>query len=184
MTEREKIVWAKTYVDKLANGIDPLTDRPVPDEDLLNNVKISRCLFFVSEVLRKHMENSGPPSGKEKKAPFELDHAARRFFRYSEKPIPISEIALRINELIQPGKMKKLSYKCILEWLVQAGFLLQTVDGAGKPVRRPSGSGIELGIATEERRGQDRTYTVVVYNRMAQQFILDNLDAAIELSRR
>ena len=35
---------------------------------------------------------------------------------------------------------------------------------------------------TERREGQNRTYTVIVYNRAAQQFILDNLDAVIGLS--
>ena len=43
MVEKERILRAKMYVDKLANGINPLTDQPLPDEDPINNVKISRC---------------------------------------------------------------------------------------------------------------------------------------------
>ena len=31
MTELEKIQRAKMYLDKLANGINPLTDQPTPD---------------------------------------------------------------------------------------------------------------------------------------------------------
>lgn len=52
MTELEKIAYAKTYIEKLANGINPLTDQPVPDSDSINNVRISRCLFYVSDILR------------------------------------------------------------------------------------------------------------------------------------
>lgn len=37
MTELEKIAYAKTYIEKLANGINPLTDQPVPDSDSINN---------------------------------------------------------------------------------------------------------------------------------------------------
>lgn len=39
---------AKNYIDKMANGINPLTNENVSESDLINNVKISRCLFYVS----------------------------------------------------------------------------------------------------------------------------------------
>ena len=50
MTELEKIERAKTYMDKLANGINPIDDTMAPDEDIINNVRLSRCFFFVSDV--------------------------------------------------------------------------------------------------------------------------------------
>ena len=53
MTELEIMQHAKGYLDKLAKGIDPLTDREVPENDIINNVRISRCLFYVSDVLRQ-----------------------------------------------------------------------------------------------------------------------------------
>lgn len=59
MTELEKIAYAKTYIEKLANGINPLTDQPVSDYDSINNVRISRCLFYVSDLLRQIVENGG-----------------------------------------------------------------------------------------------------------------------------
>ncbi len=52
MTELEKIERAKTYMEKLANGINPLDDTEAPDEDIINQVRLSRCFFFVSDVLR------------------------------------------------------------------------------------------------------------------------------------
>ena len=42
MTELEKIAYAKTYIEKLANGVNPVTGQVVPDGDVINNVKISR----------------------------------------------------------------------------------------------------------------------------------------------
>ena len=59
MTELEKIKRAKMYLDKLANGINPLDDTVVPDEDIVNQVRLSRCFFFVSDVLRQVIENGG-----------------------------------------------------------------------------------------------------------------------------
>ena len=186
MTELEKITCAKTYMDKLANGINPLTNQPVSDADSINDVRISRCLFYVADILRQIVENGGISQGKTRiaKAPFYLDHETREKFHYSERPIQISEITKRINALIQTEKMKKLNYKSILDWLVQAGFLEFVMRDDGKMTRTPTDNGIRLGISTEQRQSSSGSYTAVVYNKMAQQFILDNLDAAIELSRR
>ena len=43
---------------------------------------------------------------------------------------------------------------------------------------------MELGISTEERNGVIGNYTAVVYNRQAQQFIVDNIDAIIDMMNR
>lgn len=186
MTELEKITYAKTYIEKLANGINPLTDQPVPDSDSINNVRISRCLFYVSDLLRRVVENGGivQPRATGGKLPFQLNYEERKNFRYSETPISISELTKRINELIQPEEMKKLNYKFISDWLIQAGFLVVVQRDDGKTAKKPTEDGIRLGIETEQRQGSKGIYTVVIYNKAAQQFILDNLDAAIELSQR
>ena len=60
MTEQEKLQRAKDCIDSLANGLNPLDGTPVPEQDIVNNVKISRCLFFVSNVLRKQLDGHEP----------------------------------------------------------------------------------------------------------------------------
>ena len=45
-TELEIMIHAKGYLDKLANGVNPLTDEPLPETDVVNQVRISRCLFL------------------------------------------------------------------------------------------------------------------------------------------
>lgn len=185
MTELEKIEHAKSYIEKLANGINPLTNQLVPDSDLINNVRISRCLFFVSDILRQVVANGGTtlPQKKTKKQPFYLSYEDRAKFNYSDTPIAISEITKRINNLVNAESMSKLSYKHISEWLVTLGALTVTTYEEGKPTRRPTSKGAELGISIEHRQGQGREYTVVLYNKAAQQFILDNLEAIISTIR-
>ena len=80
--------------------------------------------------------------------------------------------------------MKKLNYKTILDWLIQIGLLAVVQGDDGKSIRTPTENGMQLGIVTEQRQSSRGLYTVVVYNKEAQQFILDNLDAVIELSQR
>ena len=52
MTELEKIEYTKGFVDKLAEGINPIDGTPIAEDDLLNNVRISRCMYYVSDILR------------------------------------------------------------------------------------------------------------------------------------
>ena len=113
MTELEKIERAKMYMDKLANGINPIDGTMAPDDDLINNVRLSRCFFFVSDVLRQVIENGGTKSAvneKLKKLPLEIPMEKRSQFAYSEVPIPASEIAKRINALADNDTMQKLTY--------------------------------------------------------------------------
>ena len=50
---------AKDYIDDLANGINPFTKEEVNENDIVNNVKISRCLFYVSDLLKEIIDNEG-----------------------------------------------------------------------------------------------------------------------------
>lgn len=187
MTELEKIEYTRGFIDKLANGINPLTDQPVPESDLINNVRISRCLFYVSDLLRQMAESgSAAPrkTGRSRIPAFTLTLDERAAFPYSDIPLSISEIARRINELGDPEKeMKKLPYTAIMQWLLSAGVLEENLELNGRRSKRPTRMGEELGISTEMRQTAHGEYLIVVYSREAQQFILDNLDAILELSQ-
>lgn len=186
MTELEKLKYARSYVEQLANGVDPLTGSPIPEGDLLNNVRISRCLFYVSDVLRQVVERGGlaKPGKKPKKEPFSLSYEARRRFEYSDTPLSICELVKRINALIDTEKMLKLNFRCITDWLLELGFLYSDVDAQGRKFRRPTAKGAELGLSTVRRSGERGDFIQTLYDSRAQQFILDNLDAALEFFGR
>lgn len=181
MTELETLERARMYMEKLAKGINPIDGSVIPEEDVVNNVRLSRCFFYVADVLRQVIDNGGvAPQKKQKKEHFALTVEKRTAFQFSDTPIPISEIARRINALIDEDAMKKLSYSAIRDWLVSLNMLEDTLNGEGKTVKSPTGRGEQMGIIREARMGQNGAYFVVVYNRAAQNFILDNLDAIIE----
>lgn len=183
MTELEKIERAKMYMEKLANGINPIDDKMAPDEDIINQVRLSRCFFFVADVLRQVVENGGihpsPPRKSLQKIPFELSHEARNAFVFSDSPISVSEIAKRINALTANEAMQRLPYGKITAWLTEAGFLHQTTLPSGSKTKRPTTEGSKIGISVEERTGAQGTYQVVLYDKNAQHFIIDHLDAII-----
>jgi len=51
MQDNYKAIVAKDWIQKLANGINPLDGSVIPDKDIVNNVHISRCLYYVVELL-------------------------------------------------------------------------------------------------------------------------------------
>ncbi len=181
MTELEKIKYAKMYIDKLANGINPLDNISVPEDEVINQVKVSRCLFYVSDILRQVIDNGGVALEKRKKEKlFSLPMEKRSKFEFSEKPIPISEIAKRVNAIKPEENMKNLPYGWITSWLIQKGLLEIKELEDGKIAKWPTELGQKAGITLEERKGINGNYYVTVYDREAQEFILGNLDVVIE----
>ena len=185
MTELEIMQHAKNYLDKLAQGIDPLTGQEVPEDDVINNVRISRCLFYVSDVLRQVIENGGiqvKPVKNGEKTPFALSFEERERYPFGEWPATVSVIAQRLNELAESETVQKLKTTSITKFLLQSGLLFEEEGANGSKNKRPTEAGRRLGISTTVRTGQNGDYTAVVYNREAQQFILDNLDAIIAIN--
>ena len=184
MTELETLERAKMYLEKLANGINPIDGSVIPDGDIVNHVRISRCFFYVSDVLRQVIENGGVTAQeRDRKAPFSLTLGQREAFEFSAIPIPISEIAKRINALSPNENMATLPYSAIRDWLVSLGMLDYALDGNGKKAVRPTPQGESIGIGLEARNGPNGPY-FVVYSLAAQHFILDNVDAIADYQSR
>ena len=181
MTDIEKVAYAKSFIDKLANGINPLNDTAVSNDDIVNNVRISRCLFCVSDILRQVIDNGGTSVAKtvkHRKKEFSLTEQERARIKISEKPLTISEITKYLNSIVDLEVTKKLAVKAISEWLVSIG-LLKVITVMGKSRKEPTQQGREIGIITEEKMGQYGPYTSVLYSPQAQQFIYDNIEAIL-----
>ena len=179
MTEIETIARAQMYLEKLANGVNPLTDTEVNKSDVVNNVRISRCLFYVSGILKQIISTG---IYEIRKTEFTLSEQQLADFPYSEEPITISEITKRLNDLVNPAASKPLKNGVITEWLTQAG-MFNTVTVNNKTHRRVTDSGRNIGIISEQRENQQGTkYEAVFYSLSAQHFIIDNIDAIIALN--
>ena len=187
MTDLEKIAYAKGFIDKLANGINPLDDTLVPDGELLNNVRLSRCFFFVSDILRQVIENGGIGTvrrPKTEKAELTLSAEDKSKLRVSEFPVTVSQITNSVNAVIDQEKMQKLPVTAINLWLVDRGYMTVIPDKNGKSKKLPTEQGLGIGILTEERSGSFGSYIAVSFSSEAQRFIYTNIDAIIEFSNR
>ena len=127
MTELEKIAYAKSFIDKLANGVNPLDDTPIPEGDIANNVRLSRCFFYVSDILRQVIDNGGLEpdnrSARPRKQEFNISASARERLLLSDKPLTVSDIANNLNIHINTETTKKISAASINDWLLSNGFI-------------------------------------------------------------
>ena len=178
VTEQEIMQRAKLYIDKLANGMNPLTDEPLREEDIVNNVRISRCLFYVSGILEKVLQNPRIIEPNTRKKPFGITREQLEKFEFSSEPLYISDIAGRLSAL-NDENTKRLSASRVTRWLVAHGFLENRVDSSGRSKKYVTSAGRDIGIYQEERTGPRGPYRVTLYTLDAQHFIIDNLDAIL-----
>ncbi len=184
MTEIEKIEYAKSFIDKLANGINPLDDTPIPEGDIANHVRLSRCFFYVSGILQQVIDRGGTAEfrpTKPRKKEFSLTAEERSRLEISEISLSVSEIAGSLNSVIDPETTKKVSAATINNWLLCEGLLETVPLPNGKNRKQPTPHGNAIGIYTEERMGQYGPYVAVRFLPLAQQFIYDNIEAAVEM---
>lgn len=171
MTELETLQRAKMYMDKLARGIDPISDQEVPGDSVLNHVRLARCFYYVSDVLGKVIDNGGVIG---EKPPFSISGEQLSRIQVSREPVRISRLVEMISGAAGSNQ-KKLSATTITSWLLKQGFLEKRTGPNGKSGRFPTQAGIALGLFTQLCQGPEGEYLAVLYSPQAQQFVIDNL---------
>lgn len=113
--------------------------------------------------------------GKEK---FHLTEAQIGSFAVDESPLPVSEIARRLNALLPEGaNIEQLYFKKIRDWFVAQGLLEERKSVVGKVSFSPTEEGIAAGILVDKRIGKNgEEYEAVLYNAAAQKLVLDHVN--------
>ena len=174
MTELEKIAYAKSFIDKMASGVNPLDGSKIKEDDLVNNIRISKCLFFVSEVLQGVINESEAPKTSDDSDEPEV---TEEVFTPCSIPLTPSELARRIKNYA--GNIR-VSGASIGKWLYSIGFIDTTEVAPGKKVMVPTDHGKEMGITNSiENKGRGPRVQYFL-DENAQQFVYDNIEAVID----
>ena len=187
MLELEKIEQTKEFIDKLANGINPLDDSFIPDDDLLNNIKIARCMFYVSDVLQNvydYLKDLNGTSKKGKKEPFSIAIEQLNKYDFEKESIPISRVVSKINELINQDEISKLKVSSVTEWLLKEKLLTFHTMPDGQEYKIPTEKGLEHGLTSEIRMRKDKNYPIVLYSMNAQKYIMDHIDEISNINNK
>ena len=93
--DQNKVTVALDWITKLANGMNPIDGSILPDSDIVNNVHISRCLFFVSNLLEE-MGRKKPSQQKQYESEFKLTPEAASKVFIAER----TGIAMFVKEIL------------------------------------------------------------------------------------
>jgi hypothetical protein len=173
MIDITKLKTAQDWIEKLANGINPLTSEPVKEDDIVNNIHVSRCLFFVREMLEKI---EAKETASSRKNPFWMTNLEAEKIGVSN-PCGIAQFTKTINESI-PADMKPLSVATVIKWLRNNGYLYEVNIDEKHKTNLPTDKGAQLGIAIKvQQNSEGKDYNRVFYDVTAQRFMLSNIES-------
>ena len=170
--DQNKLKVAINWISKLANGISPIDSSILPDSDIVNNVHVSRCLFYVSHLLEDIGKNKSTQQ-KQYELDFQLTPEIASMVYIAERT-GIAMFVKEINKVI-PEKMKPLAASKATEWLVSVGYLEEKEKSDGRKYKAPTELGRSIGITSAWIDGSRGQYLAISYDANAQHFILENL---------
>lgn len=169
----EKLEKALIYVDRIAEGRNPVYNLPADNDSVLNDPNVIRCMFFIKEVLTAVKNNGGKinkiPKGKKSSFPLEKLNS---YIYETDKTI--TQFVEQLNMNIDNNIYKKITYTQITTWLKANGFLMENDDTElNRKVTLATEKGQEIGIShllQTSLRGE--CYYRIVYNQQAQEYIV------------
>lgn len=183
LTEKEKMQRAKIYMLKLSEGINPIDDSKISNDDALKNERLSKCFAYVAQVLDGVIQGkteTKQPTSRKTKQPFSITVEQIGRISIKSENTAISELTAEINKVVDNPDMKKLQPKTINDWLVQEGYLRNREDKNGHMHRELTEKSSEIGIVSKQGMGTFGEYTIVLYSEQAQKFIVDNLTEILD----
>lgn len=178
MTELEKLAAVKVVVEKLADGINPITNLPILHDSVINDINMCRYFCYIADILSCIIKNNGGYSfqnTRTKLPPFYIDADELNSFKFYEHPVVLSKLASQLNSLVDSSKMRRISPQTLAGFLADEGLLKEEKLPNGKYMKLPTPSGREIGISTKVLGLGGEGYVAVLFNKNAQQYLIENL---------
>ena len=175
---RDELQYLKKNLDCLISEVDPQTGCVVEDTILKSSFN-KKVLQNASELIDRLLILDYNPYriDKRKKYAFYISSSDIQKVELSDEPITISCFTYKINACIDSKKMKKLKASQITNWLMQKGFLTETVSDDGKSFKVLTNTSASIGISSiKKESAYGRIYDVNVYNRDGQKYILEHIN--------
>ena len=177
----KRLETAIQYIRRMSAGRNPVTNRPAPENEVLNNVNVHRCLNFIDEVLTDVHRSGGvvgqlPQRERSAKIPLSqtFPYEILQQYRYQQDQ-QISFFLKQLEEYLPDDQKMPVPATTITGWLRENGYLeKQAVNDTGKENSVPTRKGEALGMYSEKGGIYPNEYFRVFYNENAQRFIIGN----------
>lgn len=197
MEKLQVIQRAKSYMDMLSNGIDPISGELVKNDSTLQQERLRKCFSFVSEILDEVIKTNGivtlPATESsqgyavvKKKSVFSINQQQKNSIRVTNNPIIPSVFIKNINSVVDSENMEKLSLTTINKWLLKQGYLTESKVPTviNKNVKTVTPLSTQIGVieqtVVDPKTGEAKIQ--LLFSRQAQEFILDNIESILSLN--
>ena len=176
----EKMDKAKAVLTKIAKGINPLNGEPISDESFLNDPKIIRCFYFITEVLDNVMNGTYGRSGK--LANFIISQEQKERVALPEGLIGVNEFSKHVNMCIDQNVSKKLTGVEINKRLKKLGVLGEETNSAtGKSRTVTNSNSREYGFEMITRSFNGTEYDMVVMNDTGKRYLMEHIEEIMSM---
>jgi hypothetical protein len=172
--EKEKLLKAGEVLNKIANGMNPLTGESIVQESFLQDPKIVRCLFYTKDILQKLAEGGFQPGHRP--PGFAITPEEKNRVELPPGKVGINEFARCVNQVIDNNRSIKLTGVELNKRLKKMGILTELPGQNGKTRTTVNAKSKDYGIELEKRSFQGNEYEMVLFTEKGKKFLLDNLE--------
>ena len=160
------------YINRMTSGRNPVTNRPAPENEVLMNPNVHRCLEFISEVLQDVRSQGGVIGKQPGRSTAPKVSIAQTFpyevlnkYQYLQDQ-QISYFLKQISELSTEGQVvPAVPAVHINNWLREKGYLeKRMVAEFGKETSVPTEKGTQIGIYSERAGIGSNQYYRIWFN--------------------
>ncbi|KAB3529393.1 hypothetical protein [Alkaliphilus serpentinus] len=173
----ERIDKAKLILEKIAKGVNPVTGEQIENDSFLNDPRVIRCFYFVTEILdnvRKGAYNSG------KNTKFIITPEQKGMVEFPANNIGVNEFSKHVNACLDLSISKKLSGTELNKRLKKLGILSEEKTEESKTRTITNEKSKEYGFESEKRSFNGVEYEMVVINDKGKNYLLENIEAIME----
>jgi hypothetical protein len=177
-SEFDKIEKAKVVLQKIANGINPITGEIFEKDNFLNNPKIIRCFYFVSEILDNVL------NGKYRDlnlTTFYITPEDKNKVKFPQENIGVNQFSNCINASIDLSRSKKLTGVELNKRLKKMGILSEIKTAEGKTRTTVNQNSSKYGFETEVRIYNGVESERVFINDFGKKYLLENIEKIMSI---
>lgn len=190
MDKKQIIQHAKSYLDMLTNGTDPIRKKRFDEDSVVSQPQMQMCFAYISGILQELLDHNGyvalpDENGStyelvRKKESFHLSLEQKWQISISPAGTSPSGFLKNVNNLVNDHTMEKLTAKAVNSWLQNNGYIsaAKAPTVINRTVWLPTGKAKDLGF-TETACADPVTGEVkrqMVYSQQAQEFLIEHLD--------
>ena len=122
----KRLEVAIQYIRRMSDGKNPVTNRPAPENEVLNNMNVHRCLKFIDEVLTDVHKSGGTVGMVSQRAPKQsvseiFPYEALAQYKYLQDQ-QISYFLKQLEEYLPEGQKIPVPATTITSWMRENGY--------------------------------------------------------------